>query len=59
MRLKIASADSFLEAAEVRSQLVEEFPDKTFQIRRHRNSFVIVERVIVNAAKGKKRGNSV
>lgn len=45
MRIIVAHADHYLEAAEIAEELRAGFPDKIFQIRRRHNKFIVVERV--------------
>lgn len=49
-RFRILRADSFEEASEAKVKLLAEFPERTFQIRKSRGEFVLVERKSVAAS---------
>lgn len=57
MRYKIATADTYLEAVDLKEDLKEKFPNKIFQIRNKNGKFTIIERV-TKVNKETKRGDS-
>lgn len=45
MRIPIATVDTYPNACKIKVDLQEKFPDKTFQVRKYKNNFKVVERV--------------